>query len=277
MISDIVSKFYDFSGRNVVITGGGGVLCGEMALAVASCGAKVAVLDRDLGLAQKVVDRIKQAGGTAIAVQCDVLSPERMEEAKKQVNDQLGFADTLINGAGGNNPKATTNPSQPFFSLPPEALRFVFDLNIIGTILPSQVFGRAMAEQKKGVILNVSSMNSFRPLTRIAAYSAAKAGVSNFTQWLAVHMAQEYAPEIRVNAIAPGFFLTEQNRFLMTEQATGALTERGKKVIDHTPMARFGTPQDLFGAVLWLLSPASSFVTGTIVPIDGGFSAYSGV
>jgi NAD(P)-dependent dehydrogenase (short-subunit alcohol dehydrogenase family) len=277
MISEIVSKYYDFTGRNVVITGGGGVLCSEMALAVAGCGAKVAVLDRDLGFAQKVVDRIKQAGGTAIAVQCDVLSPDRMEDAKKQVTDQLGFADTLINGAGGNNPKATTNPSQPFFSLPPEALRFVFDLNIVGTILPSQVFGRTMAEHKSGVILNVSSMNSFRPLTRIAAYSAAKAGVSNFTQWLAVHMAQEYSPEIRVNAIAPGFFLTEQNRFLMTEQATGALTERGKKVIDHTPMSRFGTPQDLLGAVLWLLSPASSFVTGTIVPIDGGFSAYSGV
>jgi NAD(P)-dependent dehydrogenase (short-subunit alcohol dehydrogenase family) len=277
MTSEIVSKYYDFTGRNVVVTGGGGVLCSEMALAVAGCGAKVAVLDRDLALAQKVVDRITQAGGTAIPVQCDVLSPERMEEAKKQVTDQLGFADTLINGAGGNNPKATTNPSQPFFSLPPEALRFVFDLNIIGTILPSQVFGRAMAEHKSGVILNVSSMNSFRPLTRIAAYSAAKAGVSNFTQWLAVHMAQEYSPEIRVNAVAPGFFLTEQNRFLMTEQATGALTERGKKVIDHTPMARFGTPQDLLGAVLWLLSPAASFVTGTIVPIDGGFSAYSGV
>jgi len=277
MISDLISTYYDFSGRIMAITGGGGVLCSEMAVALAGCGAKMAILDRDLAPAQKVADRITQSGGTAIAVQCDVLSPERMEEAKKQVTDAFGDVDTLINGAGGNNPKATTNPTQPFFSLPPEALRFVFDLNIVGTILPSQVFGRSMAELKRGVILNISSMNSFRPLTRIAAYSAAKAGVSNFTQWLAVHMAQEYSPDIRVNALAPGFFLTEQNRFLVTEQATGAWTERGKKIVDHTPMARFGTPQDLLGTVLWLLSPASAFVTGTVVPVDGGFSAYSGV
>lgn len=277
MISEMVKNHYDFSGRAIAITGGGGVLCSEMAVALAACGAKMAILDRDAGLAQKVVDRIVQSGGTAIAVQCDVLSPDRMEEANRQVTDAYGFVDTLINGAGGNNPKATTNPSQPFFSLPPEALRFVFDLNIIGTILPSQVFGRSMAERKQGVILNVSSMNAFRPLTRIAAYSAAKAGVSNFTQWLAVHMAQEYSPHIRVNALAPGFFLTDQNRFLLTDQATGALTERGKKIMDHTPMARFGTPEDLLGTVLWLLSPASAFVTGTVVPVDGGFSAYSGV
>jgi NAD(P)-dependent dehydrogenase (short-subunit alcohol dehydrogenase family) len=277
MTSALINTYYDFSGRTMAITGGGGVLCSEMALALAACGAKMAILDRDAGLAQKVVDRIAAQGGTALAVQCDVLSPERMEEAKKQVNEAFGPVDTLINGAGGNNPKATTNPTQPFFSLPPEALRFVFDLNIVGTILPSQVFGRSMAEVKRGVILNISSMNSFRPLTRIAAYSAAKAGVSNFTQWLAVHMAQEYSPDIRVNALAPGFFQTEQNRFLLTDQATGALTERGKKIIDHTPMARFGTPQDLLGTVLWLLSPASAFVTGTVVPVDGGFSAYSGV
>jgi NAD(P)-dependent dehydrogenase (short-subunit alcohol dehydrogenase family) len=277
MISELINRSYNFTGRTVAITGGGGVLCSEMAVGIAACGANVAVLDRDLGLAEKVVERITKIGGKGLAVQCDVLSPEKMEDAKNVVAAKFGFADTLINGAGGNNPKATTNPSQPFFSLPPEALRFVFDLNIIGTVLPSQVFGRVMADQKKGVILNISSMNSFRPLTRIAAYSAAKAGVSNFTQWLAVHMAQEYSPEIRVNAVAPGFFLTEQNRFLMTEQATGALTERGKKVIDHTPMARFGTPADLLGAVLWLLSPAASFVTGTVVPVDGGFSAYSGV
>jgi NAD(P)-dependent dehydrogenase (short-subunit alcohol dehydrogenase family) len=277
MISDMLGKYYDFSGRTMAITGGGGVLCSEMAVAAGACGAKMAILDRDLGLAQKVADRITKNGGTALAVHCDVLSPERMEDAKKQVTDAFGFVDTLINGAGGNNPKATTNASQPFFSLPPEALRFVFDLNIIGAILPSQVFGRAMAERKAGVILNISSMNAFRPLTRIAAYSAAKAGVSNFTQWLAVHMAQEYSPDIRVNALAPGFFLTEQNRFLLTEQATGALTERGKKIIDHTPMGRFGTPQDLLGTFLWLLSPASAFVTGTVIPVDGGFSAYSGV
>jgi len=277
MISEMMSKYYDFSGRSMVITGGGGVLCSEMAVAIAACGARMAILDRDLSLAQKVSDRITKNGGTAIAVQADVLNHDRLAEAKDQVTKVFGEVDTLINGAGGNNPKATTGATQPFFNLPPDALRFVFDLNIVGAILPSQVFGRSMAERKRGNILNVSSMNSFRPLTRIPAYSAAKAGVSNFTQWLAVHMAQEYSPDIRVNAIAPGFFLTEQNRFLLTDQATGALTERGKKIMDHTPMARFGTPHDLLGTVLWLLSPASAFVTGTVVPVDGGFSAYSGV
>jgi hypothetical protein len=183
----------------------------------------------------------------------------------------------LINGAGGNSPIATTGPDQPFFELPADALRFVCELNIIGTILPSQVFGRYMAGQGEGVILNISSMNALRPLTKIPAYSAAKAAVSNFTQWLAVHMAQEYSHTIRVNAIAPGFFLTLQNKFLLTDEATGELTPRGQSIIGHTPMGRFGDPEDLLGPVLWLLSPASAFVTGVVVPIDGGFSAYSGV
>jgi NAD(P)-dependent dehydrogenase (short-subunit alcohol dehydrogenase family) len=190
---------------------------------------------------------------------------------------EFGAIDALINGAGGNHPKATTNPQYPFFDIPPDTLRFVFELNLLGTILPSQVFGKVMAEKKEGTILNISSMNAFRPLTRIAAYSAAKAGVSNFTQWLAVHMAQEYSPKIRVNAIAPGFFLTEQNRFLLTEKETGVLTPRGKTIISHTPLGRFGEPADLLGAVLWLLSPASAFVTGVVIPVDGGFSAFSGV
>jgi NAD(P)-dependent dehydrogenase (short-subunit alcohol dehydrogenase family) len=185
--------------------------------------------------------------------------------------------DILINGAGGNKPAATTNPEQPFFDLPVDALRWVFDLNLMGTILSSQVFGKLMAGQKSGVILNISSMNAFRPLTRIAAYSAAKAGVANFTQWLAVHMAQEYSPDIRVNAVAPGFFLTDQNRFLLTKKETGVLTPRGQSIINHTPMGRFGAPDDLVGTVLWLLSPASAFVTGIVVPVDGGFSAFSGV
>jgi NAD(P)-dependent dehydrogenase (short-subunit alcohol dehydrogenase family) len=185
--------------------------------------------------------------------------------------------DTLINAAGGNNPRATTGPDLPFFDLPPDALRFVFDLNVVGTILPSQVFGRQMAQDGKGVILNISSMNALRPLTRIPAYSAAKAGVSNFTRWLSVHMAQEYSPRIRVNAIAPGFFLTAQNRFLLNDEQTGELTERGRTIIAHTPMDRFGDPADLLGTVIWLISPASSFVTGIVVPVDGGFSAFSGV
>jgi len=190
---------------------------------------------------------------------------------------EFGRVDALINGAGGNNPRATTGPSMDFFSIPAEAMRFVLDLNLLGTILPSQVFGRVMADQGNGNIVNISSMNAFRPLTRIPAYSAAKSAVTNFTQWLAVHMAQEYSPDIRVNAIAPGFFLTEQNRFLLTDKESGELTPRGKSIISHTPMGRFGKPEDLLGAVLWLLSPASSFVTGTVIPVDGGFGAFSGV
>jgi NAD(P)-dependent dehydrogenase (short-subunit alcohol dehydrogenase family) len=206
-----------------------------------------------------------------------VLEKSSLDMAAQKVNNKFRHVDILINGAGGNKPAATTNPETRFFNLPAEALRWVFDLNLMGTILPCQVFGELMAEQKSGVILNISSMNAFRPLTRIAAYSAAKAGVSNFTQWLAVHMAQEYSPEIRVNAVAPGFFLTEQNRFLLTDKNTGELTARGKSILNHTPMDRFGDSADLIGTVMWLLSPASAFVTGIVVPVDGGFSAFSGV
>ena len=183
----------------------------------------------------------------------------------------------MINGAGGNKKEATTSPDMSFFDLPSEAIRFVFDLNFLGTLLPTQVFGREMAESGAGIILNVSSMNAFRPLTKIAAYSAAKAAVSNFTQWLAVHVCRNYSTEIRVNAIAPGFFLTEQNRFLLTDEGTGELTARGKTIVDHTPMGRFGQAEDLIGTVIWLLSDASKFVTGVVVPVDGGFSAFSGV
>ncbi len=183
----------------------------------------------------------------------------------------------MINGAGGNKKEATTSAELPFFDIPKDALQFVFNLNIMGTFLPSQVFGKVFAKQKEGIILNISSMNSFRPLTRIVGYSAAKAAVNNFTQWLAVHMAKEYSPKIRVNAIAPGFFLTEQNRFLLTDEKTGKMTPRGKQIIEHTPMSRYGKPEDLIGTVIWLISEAAEFITGTVIPIDGGFSAYSGV
>ena len=274
---DELAKQYDFTGRTVVITGGAGVLGGEMACALVGCNANVVILDRDPALADQVVKRFDSTKGKYLVVKGDVLNKESLEQAAAEIVKHFGRVDCLINGAGGNNPKATTNPEQSFFNLPMESLKFVSDLNLLGTILPSQVFGRLMAVQKFGIILNVSSMNAFRPLTRIPAYSAAKAAVSNFTQWLAVHMAQEYSPNIRVNAIAPGFFLTEQNRFLLTDKETGGLTQRGNKIIDHTPMGRFGKPEDLLGATLWLLSPASEFVTGVVVPIDGGFSAYSGV
>ncbi|MBN1218819.1 MAG: SDR family oxidoreductase [Anaerolineae bacterium] len=277
MYLEELTKMYDFTGRSVVITGGAGILGGEIACALAEVGADVAIIDRNPEMAERLVDRLDLCSGKAIVVYGDVLDPDLMKQAAEQVMQEVGRVDCLINGAGGNNPRATTTPDLPFFDLPPEALRFVFDLNLLGTIIPCQVFGKIMAEQKEGVILNISSMSAFRPLTRVAAYSAAKAGVSNFTQWLAVHMAQEYSPQIRVNAIAPGFFLTDQNRFLMTDEQTGELTPRGKAVIDHTPMARFGDPQDLVGAVLWLLSPVSGFVSGVVIPIDGGFAAFSGV
>lgn len=272
-----LNQMYNFTGRSIVITGGAGVLGGEMACALVGCGASVAIIDRDPALAERLMHRFETSIGEAIVVYGDVLKPETLQQAAEKVIDTFGRIDGLINGAGGNNPRATTNPNQSFFDLPPDALRFVFDLNLLGTILPSQIFGKYMIEQGEGVILNISSMNAFRPLTRIPAYSAAKAGVSNFTQWLAVHMAQEYSPRIRVNAIAPGFFLTEQNRFLLTDKETGELTARGQSIIAHTPMNRFGAPEDLLGTMMWLLSPASAFVTGVVVPVDGGFSAFSGV
>lgn len=272
-----MKELFDLTEKVIVITGAGGVLCGEIAKALAKAGAKVAVLDLIEAAARKVVDEIKSDGGTAIAVECNVLKKDTLEAARKKVISEFGRVDALINGAGGNKKEATTSPDMSFFDLPPDAVRFVFDLNFIGTLLPTQVFAKEMAEKGRGVILNVSSMNAFRPLTKIAAYSAAKAAVSNFTQWLAVHMCQNYSKEIRVNAIAPGFFLTEQNRFLLTDEKTGELTTRGRTIVDHTPMGRFGQPQELIGTVVWLLSDAAKFVTGIIVPIDGGFSAFSGV
>jgi NAD(P)-dependent dehydrogenase (short-subunit alcohol dehydrogenase family) len=272
-----IQKSFDFSGKVAVITGGAGVLCAAMCRALAAANAKVAVLDLDAEAAVSLAAAIHSGGGEAIAVACNVMEKESLEAAAQEVLAKFSRVDILINGAGGNKPAATTNPEQRFFDLPVDALRWVFDLNLMGTILSSQVFGKIMAGQKSGVILNISSMNAFRPLTRIAAYSAAKAGVANFTQWLAVHMAQEYSPDIRVNAVAPGFFLTDQNRFLLTNKETGVLTPRGQSIINHTPIGRFGAPDDLAGTVLWLLSPASAFVTGIVVPVDGGFSAFSGV
>jgi len=260
-----------------VVTGGAGVLCAAMCRALAAAGAKVSVLDLNAEAAESLAADICSSRADAIGVASDVLDRASIEAAAQIVRSKFGRVDILVNGAGGNKLQATADPEHSFFDLPAEALRWVFDLNLMGTILPSQVFGKLMAGQKSGVILNISSMNAFRPLTRIPAYSAAKAAVSNFTQWLAVHMALEYSPDIRVNAIAPGFFLTEQNRLLLTDQETGDLSPRGKSIIDHTPMRRFGTPDDLLGTLFWLISPASAFVTGVVVPVDGGFSAYSGV
>ena len=268
---------FDLKDKVVVITGAGGVLCGAMAKAVAKAGAKVAVLDLLEEAAKKVADEIENDGGKAIGVKCNVLQKDTLEAAKNGINAKFGPIDILINGAGGNKKEATTSPDMSFFNLPADAIRFVFELNFIGTLLPTQVFAKDMAERGEGVILNISSMNAFRPLTKIAAYSAAKAAVSNFTQWLAVHMCQNFSKNIRVNAIAPGFFLTEQNRFLLTDEKTGQPTPRGKTIIDHIPMNRYGQADELSGTVVWLLSDAAKYVTGIVVPVDGGFSAFSGV
>lgn len=278
----------DLSGKIAVVTGGGGVLCSSMAKALAAEGAAVAILDLRKEAADAVAAEIAAAGGKAIGLACNVLEKASIEAACAEVEKNLGVCDILINGAGGNHPKGTTSKeflfaedleapqadTTTFFDLDPKGIEFVFGLNFIGTLLPTQVFARGMARQGAGVIINVSSMNAFTPLTKIPAYSAAKAAVSNFTQWLAVHMSKV---GLRVNAIAPGFFLTEQNRSLLTH-ADGGYTPRAEKILGQTPMGRFGRSEELLGTLLWLVcDEAAGFVTGTVIPVDGGFSAYSGV
>ena len=276
----------DLSKKVAVVTGAGGVLCSGFARILAECGAKVAVLDLRLDAAQKVADEITAAGKTAVAVSANVLDKTSLEAARKEVTEKLGTCDILINGAGGNNPKGTTDDEtlsladiddpnvRTFFDLDPDGVSFVFNLNFIGTLLPTQTFAKDMAKKGGGIILNISSMNAFRPLTKIPAYSAAKAAVSNFTAWLAVH----FAPVgIRVNALAPGFFVTNQNYNLLFD-GEGKPTARAGKILAHTPMGRFGETSDLTGTLLWLCdNAASGFVNGVVVPIDGGFAAYSGV
>lgn len=271
----------------IVLTGAGGVLCSKLASALAEKGHKIAVLDLRIEAANKVADEINNAGGVAIGVAANVLEKDSLINAKAEVNRQLGACDILVNGAGGNHPLGTTsNPHlveedlankaegfKTFFDLDPEGIKFTFDLNFIGTLLPTQVFAEDMVGKEGCSILNISSMNAFTPLTKIPAYSGAKAAVSNFTQWLAVHFSKV---GIRVNALAPGFFLTDQNRTLLTTE-NGDLTPRGNTIIDQTPMGRFGEPDDLVGTTLWLCGEGASFVTGVVIPIDGGFSAFSGV
>ena len=235
-----------------------------------------AILGRHAETAQTVAKTIQDEGGSALGVVCDVLSHASLEQSREQITSTFGPVDILINAAGGNSPAATTSDEQSFFDLDTQAVSRVFGLNFTGTFQSCQVFGRGMAERKQGCIVNITSMSGLRPLTRVPAYSAAKAAIVNFTEWLAVHMAQEYTPAIRVNAIAPGFFLTEQNHYLMVD-ADGKMTPRGQAIVDHTPMGRLGTPEDLPGTLLWLVSPASAFVTGVVIPVDGGFSSFSGV
>jgi len=283
MKSDILKRF-DLTGKVVAISGGGGELCGAMAEALGAMGVKVAVLDINLEKAEARSLAVIQSGGTAKAFRCDVLDAVQVRECYEAVCSLWGPPDFLVNGAGGNDPRGSTSEefygptgssgqaAQSFFDLDQAGFRQVFDLNFMGTFLVTQAFSKGMVEKGKGSIVNISSMSAFTPLTKVAAYSAAKAAVSNFTGWLAVHFSRA---GIRVNALAPGFFMTEQNKFLLVNQKTGELLPRGHKVIAHTPMGRFGQPDDLIGTLVWLLSDASSFVTGVVVPIDGGFSSYS--
>jgi len=268
---------FDVQGQTAVITGGGGVLGSVMARALAEAGVRVAVISLHATSSAKVVETIQAAGGEALGIACDVMDRAALEQAREEVLRNFTSIDILVNGAGGNQPQATTSPERSFFDLDVQAIDSVLGLNFTGTLQSCQVFGRSMVEQGHGCIVNITSMNAVRPLTRIPAYSAAKAAVANFTQWLAVHMAQEYSRQIRVNAISPGFFMTEQNRFLLTEAETGAMTPRGQAILDHTPMGRLGSPEELVGTLLWLVSPASAFVTGVVIPVDGGFSSFSGV
>ncbi len=277
MTANYLEGLFGLEGKTAVVTGGAGVLCSAMAQGLSQAGANVVVLNRTAESAQRLADQLQAGGGRAMAIACDVLDRPGLETAAEKALQAFGRIDILINGAGGNRKEAITTPDLPFFDLSLEATRAVLELNLTGTILPCQVFGRTMASQGEGAILNITSMSAYRPLTRVVAYSAAKAGIINFTQWLAVYMAQTCSPRIRVNALAPGFFLGKQNRAMLVDEASGELTPRGKKIIEHTPMGRFGSPTDLVGTAIWLLSPAAEFVTGVVVPVDGGFSAYSGV
>jgi len=280
----MIFDFSDLKGKVAVITGGSGILGFALSEAMVSAGIKTAIIGRNKEAADNTARQLSDTYNVeCIGVQADVLDKQSLIDAKKVINEKLGAIDILVNGAGGNSPKATTQIEQltdindlekSFFGLGMEGFDNVFALNFNGTLLPSMVFATDMLQKKKGVILNISSMNSFRPLTKIPAYSAAKASVNNFTQWLAVHLAKT---GIRVNAIAPGFFLTNQNRFLLTDEKTGAPTPRGLKIISGTPVGKYGKPEDLQGATLFLLSDLSGFITGVILPVDGGFSAFGGV
>lgn len=272
-----MDELFDITGKVSVVTGGGGILCSEMARALGKRGSKVAILDLNENQAKAIADEITSEGGTATPVKTDVLDKKSLENARDIVLETFGRVDILINGAGGNKKEATTSDTFEFFDIPPDAIQWVFNLNLLGTVLTTQVFGEVMAKQGEGVVINMSSMASLRPLTRVIGYTTAKAAINNFTQWMAVHFNLNYSKNIRVNAIAPGFFLTNQNRFLLLDEATGERTKRGQQIIDHTPMDRYGSPEDLIGTLIWLVSDASAFVNGIVVPVDGGFAAYSGV
>jgi NAD(P)-dependent dehydrogenase (short-subunit alcohol dehydrogenase family) len=271
-----IQDLFSLRGRVAVVTGATGVLGGEMARGLALAGVKVGIMGRRVDRADEVVAEIKNSGGDALALPADVLDRGELEAAREAVMDHWGRLDLLVNAAGGNVPEATVSGGAEVFDLPEDALRRVFELNLLGTVLPSQVFGEALARRQEGCIVNVSSMAAQKPLTGVIGYSAAKAAVENFTRWMAVDLSHKYGAGLRVNAIAPGFFLGEQNRTMLVNDDR-SLTERGRKIIEHTPAGRFGEPEELVGTLIWLCSPAAKFVTGVVVPVDGGFSAFSGI
>ncbi len=275
-MSQYIQNYFSLKDKAAVITGGTGVLGSAMTKGLAAAGARVAILGRRAEAGVKLASEIQKSGGTAISVQADVLQKDELKVAKEKILAAFGSIDILVNAAGGNMPGATIPVDKTFFDLDTKAFQQVVDLNLLGTVLPSQIFGEVMAAKKTGVIINISSMSAFRPITRVVGYSAAKAAVDNFTQWLAIELAKKSGEGIRVNAIAPGFFITEQNRALLTNP-DGSLTNRGKSVIQSTPVGRFGEPEELIGTLLWLCSDASKFVTGVVVPVDGGFNAFCGV
>jgi NAD(P)-dependent dehydrogenase (short-subunit alcohol dehydrogenase family) len=275
-MNDPSEDIFALTGRVAVVTGATGVLGGEMARGLARAGALVGVLGRRQGRAEEVARQISNSGGEAMALPADVLNEEQLRDARDKVLGRWDRVDILVNAAGGNVPGATLGGDATIFDLPREAFGEVFDLNLVGTLLPIQVFGEAMARGAGGAIVNVSSMAAARAITRVVGYSAAKAAVENLTRWLAVDLARRYGDGMRVNAIAPGFFVGEQNRAMLIE-ADGSLTERGRAIVQHTPAGRFGEPEELVGTAVWLCSPASRFVNGIVVPVDGGFSAFSGV
>ncbi len=271
-----IEKLFTLKGKVAVVTGGTGVLGSAMCYALASAGAKVVVMGRRMEVANAIVSSVVSSGGEAMAVCADVLDAHQLKDALSKIVERFGTIDILVNGAGGNMPGAVVAPDKSFLDLKMDDFQKVMELNLTGTVLPSQIFGDIIVKNKRGVIVNISSLSAFIPLTRVVGYSAAKAAVSNFTQWLAVEMAKKYGEGIRVNAIAPGFFLTEQNRSLLTN-SDDTLTDRGKLIVQNTPFARFGKAEELCGTLIWLCSDAASFVSGAIVPIDGGYSAFSGV
>jgi NAD(P)-dependent dehydrogenase (short-subunit alcohol dehydrogenase family) len=276
MKETILEKMFSLQGKTVVLTGGGGILLGEMAIAVSQCGANAVILDISKDAADKVAMTLKDKNANAISFQCNVLDRNNLQECCQKILDKYGKIDCLVNGAGGNRKEATTSETLSFFDIPIEAHKDVLDLNFIGTMLSCQVFGKEIAKQKYGSIVNIASISGFRPLTRASAYAAGKAAVINFTKWLAVYICQHYSPQIRVNAIAPGFFATDQNRYLLYDDA-GQLTQRGHTILDKVPQSRFGIPSELTGVLIWLLSESASFCTGTVITVDGGFDAFSGV